>query len=221
MPNPVGRLCATNSLDMILDFLLTIVSVIFNFAGPFFLKQILDSIEQARANAARQRHRVCIYALLMLLCAIVKTQDDLHHLWCSRSASTRIRVQLEAKILLLARRCRQGAHRCRNTNNNLPARTKASKASERKADDPKAGADTGKIVNLMAATMASRACRRLWSAFAGFGVLIVGWPLNSYVARRRVRMHKGELKASDGHLSVVTELIGAAKFIKFFGGEEY
>jgi hypothetical protein len=43
-------------------------------------------------------------------------------------------------------------------------------------------------------------------------VLLVGWPLNSYVARRRVRMHKGELKARDGRMSVVNELIGAVRF---------
>jgi hypothetical protein len=50
-----------------------------------------------------------------------------------------------------------------------------------------------------------------WSAFAGFVVLLVGWPLNSYVARRRVRMHKGELKARDGRMSVVNELIGSVR----------
>ncbi|KAJ7799919.1 hypothetical protein B0H14DRAFT_3885841 [Mycena olivaceomarginata] len=43
-----------------------------------------------------------------------------------------------------------------------------------------------------------------WSAFAGFVVL------NSYVVRRRVRMHKGELKARDGRMSMMNEFIGSA-----------
>src|ERR1700691_6166596 len=34
----LGRLWASNSLDLILDFSLTFVSVLFNYAGPFFLK---------------------------------------------------------------------------------------------------------------------------------------------------------------------------------------
>ncbi|KAF8171619.1 hypothetical protein K438DRAFT_192545 [Mycena galopus ATCC 62051] len=33
-------------------------------------------------------------------------------------------------------------------------------------------------------------------------------------------MHKGELKACDGRMSVVNELIGAVKFIKLFAWEE-
>ncbi|KAJ7660132.1 hypothetical protein DFH06DRAFT_1472233 [Mycena polygramma] len=257
MPTLVGRLWATNSLDMILDFLLTVVSVIFNYAGPFFLKQILDSIDK-RAPTRRDKGTAYIYALLMLLCAILKAQSDLHHLWCGRRASTRIRVQLIAAIydkalkrkdfsgLVDADKARAAAERKAdpNANNKSQAQKKASKAAEEKADDPKAGADTGKIVNLMAGDQ-SRLSMLVsgmyyiyaapleiivgssflyallgWSAFAGFGVLLVGWPLNSYVARRRVRMHKGELKARDGRMSVVTELIGAVKFIKFFGWEE-
>ncbi|KAF8220222.1 hypothetical protein L208DRAFT_1212567, partial [Tricholoma matsutake] len=32
---------STNSLDLILDFVLTFVSAIFNYAGPFFFRQVL------------------------------------------------------------------------------------------------------------------------------------------------------------------------------------
>jgi predicted alternative tryptophan synthase beta-subunit len=42
-----------------------------------------------------------------------------------------------------------------------------------------------------------------WSAFA-----VV---LNSYVVRRRVRMHKGELKARDGRMSMMNEFIGSVR----------
>lgn len=35
------RILSANAIDLALDGLLTLVSVIFNYAGPFFLKRIL------------------------------------------------------------------------------------------------------------------------------------------------------------------------------------
>ncbi|KAG6870189.1 hypothetical protein C0992_000785, partial [Termitomyces sp. T32_za158] len=58
------------------------------------------------------------------------------------------------------------------------------------------------------------------SAFAGFLVLLLGWPLNSYIARRSVRVQKGWLAARDKRMGVVSELVGAVKFVKFFAWEE-
>ena len=81
-------------------------------------------------------------------------------------------------------------------------------------------------------------CRLLGlSAFAGFIVLLAGWPLNSFIARRSIRIQKGVLAARDKRMGVLNELIGAVcavfvlaslyscvsyqiKFIKFFAWEE-
>jgi len=65
-------------------------------------------------------------------------------------------------------------------------------------------------------------CYRLLglSAFAGFIVLVAGWPLNSYISRRSIRIQKGVLAARDKRMGVLNELIGAVKFIKFFAWEE-
>jgi len=53
-------------------------------------------------------------------------------------------------------------------------------------------------------------CRLLGlSAFAGFLILIAGWPLNSYIARRSIRIQKGVLAARDARMGVLNELIGA------------
>jgi hypothetical protein len=51
------------------------------------------------------------------------------------------------------------------------------------------------------------------SAFAGFFVLIIGWPLNNFVARRSVRIQKGVLAARDKRMGVLNELIGAVCMI--------
>ncbi|KAJ7892528.1 multidrug resistance-associated ABC transporter [Mycena olivaceomarginata] len=261
LPTLLQKLWVANSLDIIVDFVLTVVSVFFNYAGPFFLKRILDAIDTENATP-RDRGTAYVYAVLMLLCAVLKAQCDLQHLWHGRRASTRIRVELIAAVydkalkrkdfsgLVDKDKAREAAERKAESQSTSPkatqtkAQKQAQKAKAEKADDPKAGADTGKIVNLMAgdqtrvSTIVSGAYNIYgapieilvgsaflyellgWSAFAGFVVLLVGWPLNSYVARRRVRMHKGELKARDGRMSVVNELIGSVKFIKFFAWEE-
>ena len=59
-----------------------------------------------------------------------------------------------------------------------------------------------------------------WSAFVGFFVLVVTWPLNNFVAKRAVRIHKGLSTARDKRMGVLNELIGAVKFIKFFAWED-
>lgn len=60
-------------------------------------------------------------------------------------------------------------------------------------------------------------CRLLgWSAFVGVGVLVVSWPLNSFLSNRAVKIQKTWLKARDKRISIMTELIGAITFIKFF-----
>jgi hypothetical protein len=82
-------------------------------------------------------------------------------------------------------------------------------------------------------------CRLLgWSAFAGFAVLLLGWPLNSFLTKRSIRIQKGVMTSRDKRMGVLNELIGAVswhlfrdlpatadrsrtkvKFIKFFAWE--
>ena len=55
------------------------------------------------------------------------------------------------------------------------------------------------------------ALRRLLgvSGFTGFIVLLAGWPLNSLVTRRSIRIQKSTLAARDKRMGVLSELIGA------------
>jgi len=59
-----------------------------------------------------------------------------------------------------------------------------------------------------------------WSAFAGFAVLVAGWPLNNFLANRSVRINRGTLAARDARMGVLNELLSAMKFIKFFAWED-
>ncbi|KAH9081540.1 hypothetical protein EDB83DRAFT_2214476 [Lactarius deliciosus] len=240
------RLWAANSLDLTLDIILTFISVSFNYMGPFFLKRILDAIVDPTPVA---RSRAYIYALLAFLCTLGKAQADVQHLWFGRRAATRMRSQLMAAIYdkSLKRKDYSGIVNKDNSKEALDSDKKrdpkASAAATAKADEPKAGADVGKIVNLMAGdanrvAMTSSAmyfiygspfeiiiaCTFLyqllgWSAFAGFIILVLGWPLNSFLTKRSIRIQKGVMTARDKRMGVLNELIGAIKFIKFFAWE--
>ncbi|KAF5385782.1 hypothetical protein D9615_002209 [Tricholomella constricta] len=91
------RLWAANSLDLLLDFLLTFVSVAFNYTGPFFLKCILDAID-LQTPTPESRARAYIYAFLAFAASMCKAQADVQHLWFGRRTSTRIRSELMAAI---------------------------------------------------------------------------------------------------------------------------
>lgn len=101
-PTLLRWLWTANSLDLILDFVLTYVSVIFNYLGPFFLKRILDSLdvrededEQTRVRKVSQAY---IYAFLAFLCTLCRGEADVQHLWYGRRAATRIRSSLMTAI---------------------------------------------------------------------------------------------------------------------------
>ena len=53
------------------------------------------------------------------------------------------------------------------------------------------------------------------SAFAGFFVLLAGWPLNSYLGRRSIRINKDTLAAKDKRMGILNELIGAVSLLTY------
>ncbi|TFK26992.1 hypothetical protein FA15DRAFT_614912 [Coprinopsis marcescibilis] len=297
-PSLLRKLWVANSLDLVLDLILTFVSVVFQYSTPIFLKLILDAIGErgttpppdasfesssqvplsfasfiptlkSGKGASTSQTAAYIYAFLSFIFTLCKAEADVQHLWYGRRAATRIRSELMAAIYdkALKRRDYAGVVQAQQQQEEKPApengygpkpkkdkrkKTRAEKKKEKKeekekaakADDPKAGADVGKIVNLMAGD-ANRISQTIsgayfiygapleiiiagfllyqllgLSAFAGFLVLLLGWPLNNYVSRRSIRIQKGVLNARDQRMGVLNELIGAVKFIKFFAWEE-
>ena len=163
-----------NSLDIMLDFLLTLVSVVCNYLSPFFLKQILDAVSQPSSNThepapaptpssisyldvlnpREARARAYVYAFLAFFASILKAQADVQHLWYGRRAATRIRSELMAAIYEKSLRRKdfsgstdKGKRSEEATAPGKPAATKGKE--EKKPESNKAGADIGKIVNLM------------------------------------------------------------------------
>ncbi|TFY73932.1 hypothetical protein EWM64_g10080 [Hericium alpestre] len=234
------RLWAVNSFDLIPDAVLSFVGVIFNYTGPFFLKRILDAIDpptESRANAY-------IYASLAFFCALAKGEAELQHRWFNHRACSRMRSELMASIYDKALKRRDFSGVADKGKGKERRVTEGGKAGLG-ADEHKASADVGKIMNLMAGDVngvgalpclrrcgiadldvcANRSRRRFllllgWSAFAGLAVFIVCWPLSSIIARHSIRIQKGLMAARDKRMGVINELIGAVKFIKFFAWED-
>jgi hypothetical protein len=96
------KLWATNSLDLILDFVLNFASIVFDYLGPFFLKRILDSLEKHEGESDQSRkERISLaytYAFLAFLSTLAKAEADVQHLWYGRRAATRIRTSLMTAI---------------------------------------------------------------------------------------------------------------------------
>jgi ABC-type multidrug transport system fused ATPase/permease subunit len=96
------RLLAANSLDLIIEFTLTFVSVVFNYLGPFFLKRILDLLEKHEGESEQSRkERISLaytYAFLAFLSTLAKAEVDVQHLWYGRRATTRIRTSLMTAV---------------------------------------------------------------------------------------------------------------------------
>jgi len=167
----VWILLKAHSLDLILDSSLTILSIFFNYASPFFLKRILDAVSLPAAEHKSEglffqvliytritdatapdptrpltprelRAQALVYAILALVCTCLKAQADVQHLWYGRRAATRARSELMAAIYDKALKRRDAS--------GLAMKDKEPKDDKEDEEKKgKKGADTGKIVNLM------------------------------------------------------------------------
>ncbi|KAL5520973.1 hypothetical protein ACEPAG_8895 [Sanghuangporus baumii] len=237
---------SASSRDIVLDFVGTLASVFCKYLDPFFLKSIIDAIDSGLPSSIT---RAYFFAGLMFGSQVLKAEAVLQHLWYGRRASVRIRSQLISAIYdkALKRKDQSGIGNRQGKGEKSDEEKweeKKRKTKEDKDDEPKAGADIGKIVNLMAGDanrvamvisnvhsiyaapfeimIASVFLYQLLgiSAFAGFAVLFLVWPLSNFLARRAVRIQKRVLAARDKRMGVVSELLGALKFIKFFSWED-
>ncbi|KAF5391763.1 hypothetical protein D9757_001642 [Collybiopsis confluens] len=229
------RIWWANSLDFILEFSLSTLSVFLEFLNPFFLNRILSSIE------IEERPQAYVYAILMFFGAVIKSQCDLHHLWFSRRAATRTRSELMAMVYdkALKRKDFSGVSPKDEKND----RKKEKKSRLESTNDSEKEVGVGRIVNLMAVdanrvSMMITAVYMLFnapveiiiglaylyrllgpSAVAGLVVLIAGWPLNTYLTKRSIEIYKGTSHVRDKRMARTSEVVGAVKFIKFFAWE--
>ncbi|KAF9013099.1 P-loop containing nucleoside triphosphate hydrolase protein [Cyathus striatus] len=59
-----------------------------------------------------------------------------------------------------------------------------------------------------------------WSAFVGFGVMLITLPLPGYIASLSSNINRNKMKATEARVEVVVEALNALRMIKLFGWEE-
>ncbi|KAK4706065.1 hypothetical protein P7C70_g135, partial [Phenoliferia sp. Uapishka_3] len=167
---------------------------------------------------------------------------DLQTMWHERRASIRCRTQLMGEVYekALKRRDLSGVV---ETEEKAPG--KDAKGKKIKEEPKRGGGSTGKIVQLMS-TDATRVANQIpglstiliapvqlaiggtflyqllgWTSLAGFSVLLVSLPLNHYLMKRRIRLHRFVLAARDKRMDVLNEFIQAIRFIKYSASERH
>lgn len=157
-PSLLRRLITLNAVDLVMDASLTFVSVLCNYASPFLLKKILDSLSEPTPQT---KARAYIYASLALLASVGKAEADLLHLWHGRRGSVRVKNQLVAIIYekALKRKDFSGVvglgekpEKAEGKSKREAGKGKKSKKEkkEEKKVPEKNVADTGRVVSLMA-----------------------------------------------------------------------
>ncbi|KZO90715.1 hypothetical protein CALVIDRAFT_542481 [Calocera viscosa TUFC12733] len=223
-------LAVANSLDLILDCILSFVSSTCAYAGPFFLKRILDAIT---SPTPERRSFAFLFAALSFGAGLLKAESDLLHLWNDRRISTRLKSELMADIYEKALRRKDFSG----------VANKDESKQKDKEPTAKAQADVGKIVQLMSGDVEKISMMAVflynvytapfeiaialvflyqllgWAAFTGVAVLVVSAPLNTFMSKLMIKYSTGLSAARDKRMSVMTELIQAIKFIKFFAWE--
>lgn len=165
VPSLLRRLVRLNAMDFFLDGSLTCVSVFCNYAGPYLIKRILDSISDPTPET---KARAYIYAALALLASLGKAEADLFHLWHGRRESVRVKNQLVAIIYEKALKRKDfsgvvglGEDKSKDNGKDKDTKTggkdgkggdkKAGKKGGKEAKKPEKNvADTGRVVSLMA-----------------------------------------------------------------------
>ncbi|CAO1637053.1 unnamed protein product [Jaminaea pallidilutea] len=162
------KILRANSHDILLDISLTLVSAVLSYASPFFLKRILEAIQNSSSPHpspwATSKQTAYLYALFSLVADMLKSQADLQHLYFGRRACIRIRGQLIASIYEKALRTRdmngvvpdqdEGKAKKSKGQDGVAASSKEEdKGKKPKAEDPSnasSSASVGKIVSLAA-----------------------------------------------------------------------
>lgn len=255
------RLVKANARDVSLDFVYKIISVSFDYATVYLLRAILESVSAAAAADEEgapppppgqwtQRQRAFVFALASLLLKLAQYSFNLLNFHHARQVGMRTRSIMVAELFekALKRRSMAGVvstkadPKAKGTDASTDeSKFKSSEEQQKKEDASTAGADVGKLVNIMSSdtnTLLRLGCdaHQLygapfevlvaviflynilgWSALAGFSVFLLSTPLNYLQGRQMVGFQQRWKQATDRRMSLVSELLGAARFVKLQG----
>ncbi|KAJ7470737.1 hypothetical protein FB451DRAFT_1475523 [Mycena latifolia] len=204
------RIWATAYQDLALDFIGTLFSIVFSYGRPFFLN---------KAEASAQHLSYCRHAATRVRSELMAAIYD--KALKRKDASGIVNREKATPRTSAPTPSVSGAATPYAKDSIQPPKSQVNTMAK---DQPQASADPGTIVNLMSGdcshvytiygapfeiVFGSLFLYQLlgWSAFTGFVVVLMGWPLNKYVTERN-------------RVGVLDEMISSIKFIKFFAWED-
>ncbi|KAF8921944.1 pleiotropic drug resistance ABC transporter [Mucidula mucida] len=219
-------LLVSNSLDLILDVVLELWSVVIGFVPAYALQEILSALAEDTPDS---RRRAYYWATVTFVVHLSFAQVDLFQSWHTRRCYERTRGQLFCSLHYKSLR-RQ----------NLDGQVK-----KEGQDESEGGAHLGKIVNLMQGDTYAVSQRfwefsgfitapiRLvialvflynvmgWAAWSGVVVILVAYVLNYPLAKYNISITRSSWKAKDTRMGIVNELLQNIRFLKFYGWESH
>lgn len=150
----IPRIFFNNSLDLVLSLTLGLTSSTLAYAAPFFLKQILTSLEPPPEGMPADptlRQSAFIYAALAFFAQLLRAEVDLQQLWHERRAIVRCRSQLMGEVYekALKRRDLSGVIAKKEDSGLDKDGKPLDEKTKKKKEETASGGSTGKIVNLM------------------------------------------------------------------------
>lgn len=225
-----GRMCLSFREHLVTSFCWSLLSSFFVFGPPFFLKKILEFVEDPTQTS---REVVWIYVFGMFACVIASNVMVGQSLYIGRKICIQVRAIIIGEIYAKALRRKAGA---------LHTRSKTTPDGGEKVQE-NSRSSHGAIINLMSVdafkvseTFGLRhffvngiltmifALAFLyliigWSAFAGASAIIVTMPLNYRFSARFAKYQSQLMKVTDERVGKLNELFSSIRAIKYFAWE--
>jgi ABC-type multidrug transport system fused ATPase/permease subunit len=232
--NVLRRMIISSWDSVLLQFVMSNVTVAVSYALPFFLQRFLEYLENPNGRPLSTAY---FFVFMMFVCSVVKMLFATVHLFFGRRWNVRAYNQLDAEIFAKTLKRKDVA-----------GKVEAAKKEEKKDDDEDDGvgaiSNVGKITNLMSVD-ADRlgiipsfvnmfynspveifvALFYLYNllgfaALVGLVIMLVSFPITGYLSMKLNKVYTSLMAAKDKRNELTNELLQGIRMVKFFAWEK-
>ena len=232
--NVLRRMIMSSWDSVLLQFVMSNVTVAVSYALPFFLQRFLEYLENPNGRPLSTAY---FFVFMMFVCSVVKMLVATVHLFFGRRWNVRAYNQLDAEIFAKTLKRKDVA-----------GKVEAAKKEEKKDDDEDDGvcaiSNVGKITNLMSVD-ADRlgiipsfvnmfynspveifvALFYLYNllgfaALVGLVIMLVSFPITGYLSMKLNKVYTSLMAAKDKRNELTNELLQGIRMVKFFAWEK-
>ncbi|KAJ1902993.1 hypothetical protein LPJ81_003305 [Coemansia sp. IMI 209127] len=233
----IRALAVTFAPQIVVQAVLAFVSVLFAYAGPFFLQRILLSIRlhgegdsNGRSSAQRM---IYLDAMGMLLASILHSLSTNRVLWIGRKISLRLHGLLVAELSSKALR--------RRSKSSLTVKADDKDAKEKSDESDATASSDGRMVNMLTSDLESVGYMSSylnefytlpigffvgsWYLYSLLGVpALIGltlsaiyYPLTRLMMKYHIKYQKRLMALDDERVTMITEMFQGIRAVKLFG----